>query len=339
MSPVAAVGGTGQGPRYLYDLFSVRLSSAWRLPFAPVSSAYAPSWDVSLEDGTTSVHDGLFASAALLPRTRHSSWFERAALDDGGSYLRWGRSIEFLVTGDGARIIGRRGGRTGLELFEALMLGPALSYALVQQGLEPLHASVVSINGQGVAFLGPSGRGKSSLAAAFVQAGYHLVTDDQLVVTRQGTALMAHLGPPRIKLMRRMATRLRQGRPAGITMPLLAPKLAMPMVDGEQALTAVPLRAIYVIGEARRSEARAQAHAQVRIRHLPLRQACLALIANTFNGRVATAERLSRQFAFVTNLAGSIPVRRLSYPRRLPLLATVRDAVLSDLSTCPPCCN
>ena len=49
------------------------------------------------------------------------------------------------------------------------MLGQALSFALVKQGLEPLHATVVVLDDQAVAFLGDHAFGKSSLAACFLE--------------------------------------------------------------------------------------------------------------------------------------------------------------------------
>src|SRR6185436_12200791 len=64
--------------------------------------------------------------------------------------------------------------------------GPATAAILYQRGILPLHASAVLIDGELVAFLAPSGTGKSSLAAAFVTDGAVLFADDLLAV-RLGT--------------------------------------------------------------------------------------------------------------------------------------------------------
>ena len=53
---------------------------------------------------------------------------------------------------------------------------------LYQRGILPLHASAVVLAAGAVAFLGPSGLGKSSLATAFVKDGEALITDDVLAV-------------------------------------------------------------------------------------------------------------------------------------------------------------
>jgi len=64
----------------------------------------------------------------------------------------------------------------------------------IETGPRP-DAAVIWMHG-----LGDSGHGKSSLAACFLAAGHRLLTDDLLVIGESGDYLMAHPGPPRIKL-------------------------------------------------------------------------------------------------------------------------------------------
>ena len=49
---------------------------------------------------------------------------------------------------------------------------------LYQRGFLPLHASAIDTCHGAVAFAGPSGYGKSTLAAVFYQRGYRVLTDD-----------------------------------------------------------------------------------------------------------------------------------------------------------------
>ena len=85
------------------------------------------------------------------------------------------------------------------------MLGQALSFALVRQGFEPLHATVVVVDDHAVAFLGGNAFGKSSLAACFLEAGYRLLTDDLLILRESSDRILAYPGPPRIKLFPKIA--------------------------------------------------------------------------------------------------------------------------------------
>jgi hypothetical protein len=55
----------------------------------------------------------------------------------------------------------------------------------------------------------------------------------------------------------------------------------------------------------------------------------------SFNTVHVDRRRLARQFAFARRLAHAVPVRRLTYPRRLSLLPRVRAAVLADLARRP----
>jgi len=57
-----------------------------------------------------------------------------------------------------------------------------------------LHASGVELNGRAALFLGSSGAGKSTLAAALVQRGYPLVTDDFCVIN-SGCGTVFKLAP------------------------------------------------------------------------------------------------------------------------------------------------
>ena len=56
---------------------------------------------------------------------------------------------------------------------------------------EIVHASTVSIGGQGVLIVGPSGSGKSSLALQLIAMGAGLVADDCTEVTLDGGTLIA----------------------------------------------------------------------------------------------------------------------------------------------------
>lgn len=68
--------------------------------------------------------------------------------------------------------------------------GPRLS-------AETLHASTVTIDGRAVLITGPSGSGKSDLALRLIDRGFVLVSDDQTIVRKDGSRLLA-TAPPTI---------------------------------------------------------------------------------------------------------------------------------------------
>lgn len=71
------------------------------------------------------------------------------------------------------------------------------SSAEARLSAETLHASTVAIDGRAVLITGPSGSGKSDLALRLLDRGFTLVSDDQTLIRRDGSRLIAS-APPRI---------------------------------------------------------------------------------------------------------------------------------------------
>jgi len=80
------------------------------------------------------------------------------------------------------------------------LYGAAFSALLQQRRLMPIHASVVVIGDCAVAFCGGTGRGKSTLAAAFAARGYAVLSDDKIVLRRSPAGLFAFPTPPVLSL-------------------------------------------------------------------------------------------------------------------------------------------
>lgn len=285
--------------------------------------------DVRLSESCTPMFDHDTQSVS-----RHSpkpDWFHHRRLTDGSDYVRWTGLFEFLISPDGRHITCHALNGASQEIFHTYLVGQVLSLALIKQGVEPLHATVVDVGGQAVAFLGDCGYGKSTLGAAFLEAGYKLLTDDLLVVEPQGLhqrRVVAHPGPPRIKLFPRAAAVLLGNPGCGMPMNPDTPKLVIPLLPRQAATAPRPLNAVYVLSPPP-SRHRSR---HVTIRTIPPRRACLALIANTFNTVVMDSDRLARQFDFAVALASKIPVKSLSGPWGLSRLPAIRDAILADLS-------
>ncbi len=56
---------------------------------------------------------------------------------------------------------------------------------------ETMHASCVALDGRAILLCGLSGSGKSDLALQLIDRGFTLVADDQTIVRKQGTRLLA----------------------------------------------------------------------------------------------------------------------------------------------------
>ena len=185
------------------------------------------------------------------------------------------------------------------------MLGPVLMLALALRSTYCLHAGAVTVGGRTIAFVGESGRGKSTLAAFLGAEGgrvWQRAADDVLPVLLEGAELMARPHFPQLKLK-----------------PEEQPALGLP----EQ----IPLAAVYVLGEL----ADERSGVSPEIRPLSCSQAALALIRHTIAARLFDKQLLARHTDFCAAAASRIPVRRLVYPRRYDVLPQVRELLAADL--------
>lgn len=106
------------------------------------------------------------------------------------SFQTKGRGRYLLNLADRARVSVENGRtitvepRPGMDLTEtrAVLMSPIQAVLWHQRGLLPLHASAVRVKGRALALAGPSGVGKSTLAAALSARGHHAMADDICIV-------------------------------------------------------------------------------------------------------------------------------------------------------------
>ncbi len=87
-----------------------------------------------------------------------------------------------------------------LDLVRRYLIGVATALLLYQRRGIVLHASAVNIDGKGVVFLGGSGAGKSSMAAALMAKGHDLLVDDVTSIQIDVGTAWLYPGYPYIKL-------------------------------------------------------------------------------------------------------------------------------------------
>lgn len=197
----------------------------------------------------------------------------------------------------------------GQELMELRLLGPVLSYWLERLGIPALHASAVRIGAGAVVFLAQSGGGKSSLAAALLQAGAALLTDDVLPVEEVDGTFLARPGYPQMRLEPDTAGRL--GPAAGLA-PVSPDDSKLHVPVDRFCDTALPLSALYVVE-------RRPGPPEV----LPLsrRDALRELVRHSFSPYVVEAAGLQpRRLDLFARLVRQVPVRRLHCPEGLDRL-------------------
>jgi hypothetical protein len=107
----------------------------------------------------------------------------------------------YLITCGTEIVVDPEPGADG-EVIRLFLLGGALGALLQQRGLLVLHGSCVAGADGAVVFLGPSGRGKSTLATALYRRGYVVLADDvtALTLASDGTPLVLP-GPGYVRLL------------------------------------------------------------------------------------------------------------------------------------------
>jgi hypothetical protein len=312
------------GAPYRYDVYGITLLSEFRLSLSNKLEARGKGVIVELRPAKPNTFHDL---TGKLPRDP-SDWFQHAILEDGALYMRWEDWFEFLVSRDGRLVICGNLSNVPLESFEAYLTNFAVSAALLQQGEEPLHATVVDLGGRVVGLVGPSGIGKSTLAACLIHRGGDLMTDDMLRITFEENTALAHPGPYRLKLFKESADRYLQGaiccgpfNPLNITPP--SGKLIYQPSERTSGGCARPLSAVFHLDRPLEDSEKTND----RVEPLIGLDLFKTIASATMNSRLHSAARLHRQFRFAERLARMVPMYRLSYRREYEVLDSVVDKI------------
>jgi hypothetical protein len=198
------------------------------------------------------------------------------------------------------------------ELLRVLLMGRMMAYLLRQRGWLPLHASGVWIDGQAVLFLGVSGAGKSTTAAAFHSRGHQVITDDVGAVrVCENRQCVVRSAGSRIRLLDDSRAVFEGVAPGGV---FQWDKHTFDLAGGKQR-DLIPVARIYVLEYS-------GAIAGEAIQPLP---AVALLSAHSFvRRRRMTREALAVHLSECSSVASAVPVLRLLRPRSL---AALRDLV------------
>jgi hypothetical protein len=173
----------------LYSAFGLKIESAIALS-APVAVAGAPDVWVRLGATPGSLDDAQLRAEGI-----------EASPD------------QFLITLEGtARYLVRNGREIIVEplqgadasnaTLEAYLFGPAFGALFHQRGDLPLHASAIEVGDGCVIFLGQTGSGKSTMAAAFAERGHRVLSDDVCRISfENGQAPVVNPGLPHMKIL------------------------------------------------------------------------------------------------------------------------------------------
>jgi hypothetical protein len=113
---------------------------------------------------------------------------------DGSVLLRFVGACDAEVSADLSDVVVHpvEGADPGIAV--VLTTGAILAFQLYRRGGTVLHASAVEVGGQALAFVAPSGGGKSTMATLLCADGAGLITDDVLAVDHDLTVRLGATG-------------------------------------------------------------------------------------------------------------------------------------------------
>ena len=181
-------------PPYTYLLYGFNVKSDIEMPAVPGNAAQAGDLFFRLLPPTTKQ-----------PTTIGSNWLIESAagqtsltIRDVGTYrIRNGSEVyvEPVPAVENSRL-------------RIYLMASVLGLLLDQRGLLVLHASAIQVGSEAALFLGESGFGKSTIAAAMSVKGYPIIADDLAPVQIIGSDACITPGFPRLKLYPEIASSL-----------------------------------------------------------------------------------------------------------------------------------
>jgi hypothetical protein len=265
-------------------------------------------------------------------------WFHTVYREDGttwqqfgkhasGYILRFHQLADFHISIDGKHIDCYPFYHVETHTIRHLLLDNVLPHTLNLRGQIVLHASAVVTDTGAIAFLAPSGTGKSTLAAAFAQHGISLLADDSVVIERRAEHFWALPSYPSIRLWSHMVDALWQSSLETEAVAHYYSKKRVALQHDRMPFqqSPAPLRKIYLL-------VAPQAASDERIVLTPIspRDAHIELVKHTFRMDITDKRQNAITFAFHNQLASGVPFARLTYPRQVSRLAEVVAFLLKD---------
>lgn len=238
-----------------------------------------------------------------------------------GYLLRFPDLGDFDVSADGRAIRAWPAPGISEDTMQHLYLNQVLPLALSKQGRIVFHASAVETENGAIAFLGESGRGKSTLAASFAAGGRRFLTDDALLLDPAEGGYLVQPSHPSIRLWDDSQEAL-LAADAELAPPVqYTPKARILSGDNLRFCNAARrLRRVYFLGDGSAEE--------LTIRRMRPSEAMIGLVRNSFLLDIQAQEMLSSHFDLLVEMVALPIYYHLDYPRAFAALPSIRQGIL-----------
>ena len=335
---------------FTYAVFGLSLRSNLPIPeLIPVHPEFASSPLDSSGDPGVAVHlNASPQSSELNPAGPEDLSYANSYKDEAGEptlriwkaagsrYLRlaYFDGSQFWLDREGTEVWATWPANLTLEDTATYLLGPVLGLLLRLRGVTCLHASAVAFGENAVAFVGSEGAGKSTTAAALAQRGHAILSDDVVALAERNGSFFIHPAYPYLCLWPESVESLFGSAEALPPFSANYEKrcLSLGKQDLPFAQQALPLAAIYILGERRSDPAPL-------VEELTPQRAFLALVANTFATNTLDRSMRAKEFDILARVVPSVPIRVLCAHHdasRLPELCDLLSKEVQILSAPKP---
>lgn len=261
-------------------------------------------------------------SLDYIPLDQEQPWGNRVISPDQ-VFLNIELTAKYLVSA-GREVLIDPDPRADENAIRLYLLGSVMGCLLHQRQLLPLHANALQYGNECVMFMGHSGMGKSTLAAAMKNRGYKVLADDVCAVqTCYGKKPVIYPGVPQIKLWKDAADHLEED----VTlMKRIRPdedKYALPL-DDDYCRLPRSIKGIYILNFYDGKE--------LKIAGLELLEKLEALKNYTYRkGMVAKMGNAGSHLRMCGELAETTCIRRIWRPRNTLLIDELINVIEADL--------
>ena len=310
-------------PVFLYKYFDFVVASGIPLPELPLTEGELPLFEIRKVEDRPDWSD-------------RSDWDWNWQMPTGDTFLSVAREVDrVLLRFPGVLDVEYRTSDGLIELFPAeemldatirhLVLDHVLPRLVSFQGRLVLHAAGVADSEGSILFLGPTGAGKSTLAASFLEDGLGLLTDDCVLMHPSGDGLWAQAAYPGLRLWPESVAGLDpqgQASPEAVEMGWKR-RLDVESVAGGPSR----VRALFVL----ESPAEEPRDGIVTVQPIEGGDALMELLQHGFLLDPGDRDTIERQFLATGDVVEALPLYRLSYPRDFSSLTQVRQVVTAAL--------
>ena len=233
---------------------------------------------------------------------------------------------DFLVDRPGRHVTLVAKPETAPETIRHLFLDQVIPPLLNLRGREALHASAVQTASGACAFIGPSGRGKSTLAAAFHLIGYPVLCDDCLLLKDHPDQVLVEPAYPGLRLWDDGCGVFFGDMQSTLPVSHYTSKRRISTQESDD-IGCLPLRRVYsLVGYEEEDPL-----TYPLIEPLSMRDAFMELVGCAFRLDLTDQAMILRQMRVLERVAKEVPVKRLRLPEDLGMLPAACELILQDL--------